>query len=415
MTGKGISMVGLAVALSLSLMAQDTLVVTHAALYDFIQYDSNIIHNDEYLRPFYSKLLETKTNKNSVVNILHIGDSHIQADYLTHTVRALLQQEFGNAGLGLTFPGRAARTNESQQIYSAVKGEWEIDKLTLSQNQSVLGISGMALKTKTTGHAISIRVNAPAYSFNRMTVFFQKDFTHYQIHVKDSTGQILAIAGAFTDEAFPNMSKLVFPYPVNQVQIETNQTLPSQNQFTLYGLSLENSNPGVRYHITGINGARYRHYLAAPELIHQTAALNADLIIVSLGTNEAIDHPNIDPKLRSQIDSLIEELKNVNPNSIILLTTPGDVFKRKTRRNPGVIMVKNKIIASAKSNNLPYWDMFETGGGNRSADRWKKNELLQADGIHFTKKGYELQGELLFEALIKGFNEYVRNRYSQTR
>jgi lysophospholipase L1-like esterase len=123
----------------------------------------------------------------------------------------------------------------------------------------------------------------------------------------------------------------------------------------------------------------------------------------------------MDPKLSSQINSLILELKKVNPGSVILLTSPADFFKRKTRRNPGVQLVRSKIIDAANTNNLPYWDLYQVAGGNHSANQWTKKELLQADGIHFTKKGYVLQGELLYEALIKGFNEYVRNRSSKTR
>jgi hypothetical protein len=178
------------------------------------------------------------------VSILHIGDSHIQADYLTHTIRAFLQQEFGNAGLGLTFTGRVAHTNESQQIYSSSKGEWASNKISLTQSQTT-GISGAALKTKTAGNSILIKATDPMYSFNEMTLFFQKDFNHYQVNVKDSTGHSLAVAGAFTHEVYPNASKIILPYPVSQIQLETYKTLPSQSQFVFYGVSLEKSNPGL--------------------------------------------------------------------------------------------------------------------------------------------------------------------------
>jgi lysophospholipase L1-like esterase len=187
-----------------------------------------------------------------------------------------------------------------------------------------------------------------------------------------------------------------------------------QQQFTLSGVSLENTRPGIRYHISGTNGARYRHYLSSPELIKESAALETTLIIISLGTNEASDHPNLDPKVSTQINQFVSELKKTNPNTIILLTTPADFFKNKTHRNPGVRVLRDKIVEAAKANNLPYWNLYEVAGGNHSADRWKKWDLLQNDGIHFTKNGYDLQGQLLFEAIIKGYNEYVRHRLSET-
>lgn len=397
-----------------SLRAQDTIAFMPSPALDFIKRDVNVIYNTELLFPFYEKLYELRQAKQSVVNILHIGDSHVQADYLTGAIRTLLQQEFGNAGLGLSFPGRAVRTNESPSIYSASKGEWESNKITSQQNNNSIGIGGATLTTAGAGNRITIRTTSPDYSFNRMKLFFEKDFSSYTIQVRDSAGRVLAMAGSFTDETFANVSKLILPYSVSEIQLEASQTLTMQKQLNLHGVSLENSKPGIRYHITGINGARYRHYISSPEFLNETAALEATLIIISLGTNEASDHPNLDPKVGSQMTQLVNELKKVNPNSTILLTTPADFFKRKTHRNPGVRTIRDKIIEAATNSHLPYWNLYEVAGGNHSADRWKKWDLLQSDGIHFTKNGYDLQGQLLFDAIVKGYNEYVRNRPSKT-
>lgn len=396
------------------MQAQDTVHYKVPYTFSFIKNENNQIHNPEALDTFFAKLVALKTNKNGVVNILHIGDSHIQADYLTGTTRTLLQKEFGNAGLGLTFPGRAARTNESPAIYSSATGVWENNRISLSQNTLPTGIGGITLKTEQAGNALTIKTTLKDHSFNRITLFFQKDFQSYNLIVKDSTGMPLAMAGSFTEEAHSNASRLVFPYALNQVHLETVQSLPIQNHFTFFGISLENSNPGVRHHIIGVNGAKFKHYISSKELLQQVPVLNPDLIIISLGTNEAADHPNIDPKLGSQVNTLVFELNKMNPHAIILLTTAPDSYIKKTRRNPGVQLINTKIIEIANNNNLPYWNLFEAAGGNHSADQWKRKELLQNDGIHFTKKGYDLQGHLLFEAIIKGYNEYVQHRHSKT-
>lgn len=53
----------------------------------------------------WSKLRSAFENsKNSPVSIVHIGDSHVQADINTGTTRELLQYDFGNAGRGLISP-----------------------------------------------------------------------------------------------------------------------------------------------------------------------------------------------------------------------------------------------------------------------------------------------------------------------
>jgi lysophospholipase L1-like esterase len=407
---------GLLIACVFNAWAQDTIVYNPPTTYSFIRNEVNIIHNRESLDPLFARMIELKETHQSKVTILHLGDSHIQADYFTSTTRTLLQQEFGNAGLGLTFPGRTARTNESPAIHSSSTGQWNSNRITNSQNTQPIGIAGTSLKTELAGNTIKIRtVNAtPDYSFNRMKLFFQKDVSSYTIIAKDSTGRSLAFAGYFTDEGYPNVSKLVLPYSINQVQLETVQTLPSQKQFTLFGVSLENSNPGILYHIIGVNGAKSKHFIKSKELLSQTTVLGPELIIISLGTNEAVDHPNMDPNFDKQLNTLISSLKAGNPNAIILLTTPADFYKKRTRRNPDIQIIKNKIIEVANNNKLPYWDLHEVAGGNHSADLWKKEELMQPDGIHFSKKGYALQGYLLFEAIIKGYNEYVLHRHSKT-
>jgi hypothetical protein len=55
--------------------------------------------------------------------------------------------------------------------------------------------------------------------------------------------------------------------------------------------------------------------------------------------------------------------------------------------------------------------MYNAMGGDHSADAWKKAGLLRTDGIHFTKDGYEYQGNLLFNAIIKSYNQYVPLRH----
>ncbi len=407
---------GIFIFFSEYLQAQDTVSLQVESSFRFINNKANILHNADSLSHFYAKLLKLKKTNQGIVNILHIGDSHIQADFFTGTTRTLLQKEFGNAGLGLSFPGRAALTNESQCINSSSVGKWESQRLINAEDAETMGIGGITLKTNFVGNSIKIKTINQAdqqYAFNRLSIFFQKDFSSYHAVVKDSIGQPLAFIGPYTEEA-NNVSRLVLPYSINQVQIETIQTSQTQKHFTFFGISFENSNPGVRYHILGANGVKYKHFNLAPELLEQTNALAPDLIILSLGANEAADHPNIDHKFEWQIEVLVSELRQFNPNAIILLTTPADFYKSQTNRNPGIQTIKNKIVKFAEKNKLPYWNLHEVAGGNRAADSWKKERLLNADGIHFLNEGYKLQGRLLFEAIIKGYNEYVLHRHLQT-
>ena len=60
-----------------------------------------------------------------------------------------------------------------------------------------------------------------------------------------------------------------------------------QSNFALNGIVLENDQNGIIYHAIGVNGARFSDYNKCSLFFDQIQALQPDLIIVSLGTNEA--------------------------------------------------------------------------------------------------------------------------------
>ncbi|HWY97761.1 MAG TPA: hypothetical protein VNY36_01640 [Bacteroidia bacterium] len=75
--------------------------------YSFINSDIDTINYDSVaLKSFFVKLKELKEGKRKNIVIVHIGDSHLQADFFTSWVRQHLQQDYGNGGRGLIFPYR---------------------------------------------------------------------------------------------------------------------------------------------------------------------------------------------------------------------------------------------------------------------------------------------------------------------
>lgn len=405
----------MAVLFSILAFGQDSTAISAPPKKDwtFIKAEENIIENSTYLSPFFEKLYQLQKQKTGHVNIVQIGDSHIQADFLSHAVRQRLQREFGNGGRGLIVPGRIARTNEPSTLYSSSTGQWEHKRIVYTDKPLPIGIGAITFKTEQPNIKLNIKT-LPSdnldYRFNKVTIFYQKDFNSFNLAVKDSTNQDLAFVGPFTFEA-PHTSTIFLPYLTQKITLETLQSNAMQKQFVLFGLNLEKTEPGLVYHSVGGNGAKFRHYLATKYFFEQTAHLSPDLFIISLGTNEAIEHPYVDPQLYNQMTEFIKNIRAHNPEALFLMTTPADFYKKKVRRNPGVEIVRNKIIEFAEQNNLAYWDLYSAAGGKHAADDWKVNGLLQSDGIHFTKAGYQLIGSMLFESIMKGYSEYVQYRY----
>ncbi len=401
----------LLILLTLPAWAQDSL--KQVQIPDFITIANDTIANSNALQSFFSKLQSLKKEKRQI-NIVHIGDSHIQADFLTNTIRGLFQREFGNAGRGLVFPGRIGHTNEPMNISSSSKSAWDAKRIVFTENPLPIGIGGMTIRTAQPDSKFTLRIkNNPQlnYAFENLNVFFQKDSLSYNVLVKDSTGNALAYLGAYANDGHKNLARIHLPYKTNYLEFEAKQSSKFENQFSLFGISVTNQSTGVVYHAIGGNGAKFRHYLDADYFFEQTPELEPDLFIISLGTNEASEHPYIDKKLSEQVEVFLSNLKIYNPDVPVLITTPLDFYKKKTRRNPGVEEIRTILLEIAEKKKLAFWDLYEIGGGKHSADKWRKNELLQKDGIHATRRGYELQGKLLFVALLSSYQKYVQHRH----
>ena len=79
------------------------------------------------LERFFSLLDSLKAGKDTVLTIVHLGDSHIQAGKYSGKVMRLLQDEFGNAGRGWIAPFKLSRTNEPDDYFINGNGRllWE--------------------------------------------------------------------------------------------------------------------------------------------------------------------------------------------------------------------------------------------------------------------------------------------------
>lgn len=163
---------------------------------------------------------------------------------------------------------------------------------------------------------------------------------------------------------------------------------------------------GVFYHAISINGARFETYNQSQSVWQQVAELNPDLFIISLGTNDAQANVITDTELHKQVALMLEKLKQAAPSSAVLITTSADSFKNRSP-NRELWNLNLSLLAYCTNNSIPVWDMYRVTNGFGSAYNWFRKGMLNSDGIHFTAAAYKLQGQLLYNALAKGYNTYV--------
>lgn len=173
----------------------------------------------------------------------------------------------------------------------------------------------------------------------------------------------------------------------------------------------------IRYTDVGINGAFCTTFIR-PDRIRKIADLRPDLLILSFGTNESHNRRYNALTHYRQMDDLVRLLRDALPGVPMLMTTPPgsyDSFRTRRRRrtykiNPRTAIAVEAIHRYADANGLAVWDVYNILGGSRRAClNWQEAGLMRPDHVHYLPEGYVLQGELLNQALLKAYNDYVEH------
>lgn len=387
-------------------------------MYKFIRTDINKIQNDSSAFSFlFEKLYQLEKSKLGRVNIVHIGDSHIQADIFSGVMRQELQLKFGNAGRGLIFPYRVAKSNEPGSYKTVTNVVWDSKRNVFYDKPLPIGVSGFTVESKDSMAEINLMVKDQphlGYSFTKFTLFHDRGLNNFDLTICDDMNCEVGLFSPLDKSINPFVSELRFDKPIRQIYLRNKRTDTISNKTTrIYGMMLENDSAGVLYNMIGVNGAEYRHYNMSKYFFQQFSYLNADLVIVSLGTNEGFAGNFNKELFYNNIDTLISNIKNVSPNAAILLTTPGDSFRRSKKgrvKNPDMKIAEETIINYCTSHNLAYWDLYEIMGGYGSMAKWYAAKLSAKDKVHFSGKGYQIQGDILYQAFLKEYEIFKASK-----
>lgn len=380
--------------------------------YHFLNLSADtIVDQSGALKPLAEQLKQLfhKSNETSLqVPIIHYGDSHIQAGYMTETVRRRLQTVFGNAGRGFVVPLKLASSNEPRDYSISSKNSFSSTKIV---NKGLLdfdpGVSGVAIKGNLPIFTIKTRVEPEDtlnYSFNRVTVF------HDSLAPMITANEQLLSDGYGSDIFFSYTTNIELKDTTSQLELYTYKDKQfSQGPF--YGFSLENSKSGVLYHSFGVNSACYLHWGLRPKVTQQSVALNPSLIIISMGANEAAGRNFIESVFLKEVNIFVDQLKKANPNCPILIVAPTEAMRRSRSGywpNTNYTLVRNALRQYCSDNRLAFFDLFQTMGGINSSRLIDRANLMQRDKLHFSIAGYNLQGLLIYRAIVNEFMKYDR-------
>lgn len=357
----------------------------------------------EMLDSFYQKL----SVKEGKVNIVHIGDSHIQGDFLTNHIRSLLGRQFGYGGPGLLFPYKSARTNGGLICQSMTNARWEVNKVILPYCPNSNGLAGISVSHPAanawTAFQLKPGPDSMDQSVSKITLIHGHTDSSYVFKLTDFDHNKSYMPVAAPD-AYTSVFECDEPFMKFGIAPEDSNAFGKQQ--IIYGVLAENDVPGIIYHHIGVNGAEYRHYNCNPLFFRQLQVLHPDIFIVSMGTNEAQDWKRSNDELSLQFNAFLDSLTAQNPGVPILITTPMESWRRGRHLNKDVKRVRDVLLVVAAQRGLTCWDLYQIAGGYGSSFRWRKHLLFSRDMVHHSPAGYRLQAELLYESLMDGYQKY---------
>ena len=356
--------------------------------------------------------LENCERDSMIIHILHYGDSQIEEDRITGIFRQKMQEQFGGLGAGLLpvvqpIPsvaiGQSATDNIERFIIAGMHKN--------SAGHSRYGVLGQMAQVDNSG---TISFSARNYS---RTFDNTKKWTQIRLFVsKNSQNFSATLSSKFLKEKKIIEREKNTPTTLFWIcdTMMSNFSLTFSGTAELMGVSLD-GNYGVAVDNIPLRGSSGTFFTQIDTVgfISTIKALNVRLIMLEFGGNAMPSISN-----QKNIDSYMEiiakqicHLQTICPQAKIVLIGPADMSKTvrgKLQTYPMLPELVEAMKNTATQNNAAFWNMFEVMGGENSMLAWVQEQpaLAAPDYIHFTPRGADKIGEMLFESLMNYYQYF---------
>jgi lysophospholipase L1-like esterase len=384
--------------------------------------------------------LELAALESTVVHIVHYGDSQLEEDRISATIREDLQDEFGGAGPGMmpaimTVPSQttshASSGALSRYILFGPKDE-EADHSRYGPLAQLAKLNGDAtitiqrrkerkgqfphvgayktirLLTNKSGR-LKVRLNVNQTVVD--TVGQNDDGTP-----KEKRSTKVVDAGEPTVDTYNKLKvytwKLKDTTSIAKMYLSGNAEIYAIAADGAYGVAVDN------VAMRGSSGTIF-HRIDTELLAESYKAMNARLVIMEYGGNlvPSTSSSNIE-WTKKLITRQIQAVQKANPDADILFIGPADMARQKDgqwQTYAALNMTIKALREVALDNGAAYWDMHRVMGGNGAMIKWVNKEpaLGFTDHIHFTRRGAAYMGDLFCSALRMHYDYFkFRDRHN---
>jgi lysophospholipase L1-like esterase len=374
--------------------------------------------------------------------ILHIGDSHTSADFLTGELRRRLQARFGRGGTGYMTAGHPHIGVRSSTMKITASSGWTYKSLQKPDARvGEFWLSGYNAVATAAGETMTFASETPLiFDAIEIEAIGQPGGGAIDIKLNGSVSAHYDLASTRIEPVAIRLSPV--RGPTDKVQ-EVAVTTTGSGIVSLASVSIYNSRSGVTYNSVGYVGAQIGLLSKMNEknFASDLARIDPQIVVLSFGTNEASNEHLDIAQYTKTYERVVNRVQTALPNASIAIISPPDFnetssgcSKDKEAGCRGSSEPKVASTTSAKAGmalasaedcgawrtpaklaqireaqrdiaqryNLVYWNWASIMPSECGAHQWftASPPLMSRDHVHFTAEGYKRSADQFLNVLL---------------
>ncbi len=354
---------------------------------------------------FYRALAATAARRpGALTRVLHYGDSLIDQDLITGSLREALQRRYGDGGHGFVLGGKAWDWYSQAGVALGEEGggAWDHFRLVGGKvRDGRLGLGCAAMESRSRAWAtVQLTGNHRA---ERLEVHYLKLPGGGELDVLVD-GRSLARLPTAAPAPASGLERFELSASPQRIR------LVASGRVRLFGLVLERRGPGVTWENLPLLSARM-HQLASIEPTHwreQLVARRPDLVVLQFGANDSISFGGDLEAYGRKVSVVLRRLRDALPQASCLIVGPLDRLVRDAQglHSPAIVRrVSDKQRALAHGAGCAFWDGQKAMGGAGAMTRWLQDGLAVRDMVHLNARGSQVLAAALLRALEAGIGQ----------
>lgn len=388
-------------------LVKDT-IETNKAVAKLIRNDVGIEHPDTTgsingMDAFLAALHQQAKDKNRKVRIGYFGDSMIEGDLITQTIRNILQNKFGGNGVGF-IPVTSVVAHFRQTVKAVANENWDDINYNNNKQKLIIGFSGHTFFPKDNA-SVKIKPGGGNHlnSLYNLSILYGSGELNLNCNNQD-----IKLEG----NALFNVAKLNSDSNLKAITLNINQSTTP-----IFGFASESKTGVILDNLSfrGTSGTELTRLNS--KMLRLIDSLRPyDLLVLHYGPNllysDSITNFNYYQK---QLEKSLKHLRKAFPRtSILIVSTADKAFKinGEYRTGDGVENLLKAQQAAAQKYGCAFFNLYEAMGGYNSMKTWaeKKPILAGSDYTHFNQSGSAKIGRLIGNAILNEYEQAYPSR-----